>query len=209
MSFDHNDHYHRVLLRAVPQGCRRALDVGCGTGRFARKLAGLGIEVDAFDSDPGVIEFAKAETACTVGEASSLNFRVVDVGSVDLPEEQYDFISCLASLHHMPFDTVQKLRGALTPGGVLVILGCYPERSRADWAWSLAAVPFNTVARLATAVLDKVRPSRNGVSIVDAPVQQPTMSYDEIRVKASILLPGSTMRRLIFWRYLLTYRRPR
>lgn len=49
MPFDHNDHYHRLLLRQVPRNCGAALDVGCGTGRFARRLARLGMEVDAVD----------------------------------------------------------------------------------------------------------------------------------------------------------------
>jgi hypothetical protein len=28
--WNHNLHYHRVILDAVPAGCRRSLDVGCG-----------------------------------------------------------------------------------------------------------------------------------------------------------------------------------
>jgi hypothetical protein len=36
--WNHNSHYHDLLLAAVPPGCRRALDVGCGLGTFARKL---------------------------------------------------------------------------------------------------------------------------------------------------------------------------
>jgi len=55
MPFNHNDHYHRLLLRQLPPGCRRALDVGCGTGRFARRLAQRGIQVDAIDRSPAAI----------------------------------------------------------------------------------------------------------------------------------------------------------
>ncbi|HEX8930720.1 MAG TPA: class I SAM-dependent methyltransferase, partial [Actinomycetota bacterium] len=36
--WNHNLHYHRVILDAVPDGCRRALDVGCGDGSLARDL---------------------------------------------------------------------------------------------------------------------------------------------------------------------------
>ncbi|ALC23607.1 predicted protein [Streptomyces pristinaespiralis ATCC 25486] len=46
MPFDHNDHYHRLLLHHAPRGGGAALDVGCGTGRFARRLAGIGLEVE-------------------------------------------------------------------------------------------------------------------------------------------------------------------
>src|ERR1035438_1423379 len=34
--WNHNIHYHDVVLRSVPPRCRRALDVGCGQGLLAR-----------------------------------------------------------------------------------------------------------------------------------------------------------------------------
>lgn len=108
----------------------------------------------------------------------------------------------------MPFDTVAALRDALAPGGVLVILGCYPERTRLDWAWSLAAVPVNAVARLAVTVRDKLRPASaaTGRERVNAPVSRPTMPLLQIRREAAVLLPGCSIRRLLFWRYLLVFR---
>ncbi len=206
MPFDHNDHYHRLLLRQVPQNCGTALDVGCGTGRFARRLAGLGIEVDAIDPSAEVIGRARADSERTQG-APSPRFRQVHITDVDLPKEHYGFISCLASVHHMPFGTVATLRDALAPGGVLVILGCYPEKSRLDWGWSLAAVPVNAAARLAVAAMDKLRPAASADRAqVKAPVLPPHMPLREIRREAAVLLPGCSIRRLLFWRYLLAFR---
>ncbi|MFJ7624921.1 class I SAM-dependent methyltransferase [Streptomyces sp. NPDC097595] len=63
MPFDHNDHYHRLLLRQVPRDCGAALDVGCGTGRFARRLARLGMTVDAVDPSEEAIAEARALSA--------------------------------------------------------------------------------------------------------------------------------------------------
>lgn len=208
MLFDHNDHYHRLLLRQVPRNGGAALDVGCGTGRFARRLAHLGIEVDAIDPSEEAIAEARALSGPIAGDRSP-RFQHADVTEVELPKEHYDFISCLASIHHMPFDTVTALRDALAPGGVLVILGCYPERTRLDWAWSLAAVPANAVARLAVAVRDKLRPvstAATGREQVQAPVRQPAMPLLQIRREAAVLLPGCSIRRLLFWRYLLVFR---
>ncbi|MEV1004282.1 class I SAM-dependent methyltransferase [Nonomuraea sp. NPDC050202] len=190
MTFDHNDHYHPRLLRLVPEGARSALDVGCGTGRFARRLAGLGLQVDAVDPAAEAIEAAPP--------APGVRYHHADITGMDLPEGRYDYISCLASIHHVPFGTVARLRDALAPGGVLAILGCYPEVSRTDYAWSLAAVPVNAVARLAMAGRGTPSP---------APVKRPEMSLAEIRREAAALLPGATIRRLLFWRYLLAYRR--
>ncbi|MFI7707654.1 class I SAM-dependent methyltransferase [Nonomuraea sp. NPDC049480] len=196
MPFNHNDHYHRTLLRLLPDGCRTALDVGCGTGRFARRLAALGIEVDAVDPAAEAIEAA-------VAEGGGPRFHHADITRMELPEGRYDYVSCLASIHHVPFGTVAALRDALAPGGVLAILGCYPERSAVDYAWSLAAVPVNAAARVAVAA----RESRQRPESTQAPVKPPEMSLEEIRREADVLLPGATVRRLLFWRYLLVYRK--
>ncbi|MBL1065961.1 bifunctional 2-polyprenyl-6-hydroxyphenol methylase/3-demethylubiquinol 3-O-methyltransferase UbiG [Streptomyces sp. 7-21] len=198
MPFDHNDHYHRLLLRQLPPGCRTALDVGCGTGRFAGTLAARGIEVDALDPDAWVIEAARRAHP-------GPRYRCEDVTAARLPAGRYDFISCLASLHHVPFATVTALRAALAPGGVLAVLGCYREATLADRAWSLAAVPANTAARVAVSAADRVR----GVAAPPRPpVAEPGMTLAEIRAESARLLPGSRLRRLLFWRYLLVYRAP-
>ncbi|MFG7940510.1 class I SAM-dependent methyltransferase [Streptomyces cacaoi] len=207
MPFDHNDHYHRLLLRQVPRHCGAALDVGCGTGQFARRLAHLGIEVDAIDPSEEAIGEARTLSVRTTGDRSP-RFQHADVTEIELPTAHYDFISCLASIHHMPFDTVAALRAALAPGGVLVILGCYPEKAGLDRAWSLAAAPVNAVARLAVAARDTLRSVSAATrrEEVKAPVRQPAMPLAEIRQEAAVLLPGCNIRRLLFWRYLLVFR---
>lgn len=207
MPFDHNDHYHRLLLRRVPRNRGAALDVGCGTGQFARRLAHLGMEVDAIDPSEEVIAEARTLSGLTTGDRSP-RFHHADIAEVELPKNHYDFISCLASIHHMPFDTVAAMRDALAPGGVLVILGCYPEKTWLDWAWSLAAVPVNAAARPAVAVKEKLRSvaSATRQGKVKAPVRRPTIPLAEIRREAAALLPGCNIRRLLFWRYLLVFR---
>ena len=119
---------------------------------------------------------------------------------MDLPEAHYDFVSCLASLHHVPFETVRGLHRAPAPGGVLAVLGCYRESTPSDFLTSLAAVPVNAAARLAL--------SRRPQAPVRAPVKPPAMSLGEVREGAARLLPDARVRRLLFWRYLLVSRRP-
>ncbi|MQS07684.1 class I SAM-dependent methyltransferase [Streptomyces alkaliphilus] len=196
--FDHNDHYHRLLLRHVPTGCRTALDVGCGTGRFARRLADRGIAVDAMDRSKAVIRAARA-----AGTRPGLRFHHRDLAVAGPPGEGYDFISCPASLHHMPFATLTVLRDALAPGGVLAVLGCHRDASAVDRTWSLAAVPVNAAARLAVAGGAGPPPGT-----VAAPVVEPRMTMEEVRREAADLLPAFTLRRLLFWRHLLLHRTP-
>jgi len=39
--WSHNNHYHRWMLRQLPRTIDKALDVGCGAGDLARRLAEL------------------------------------------------------------------------------------------------------------------------------------------------------------------------
>ncbi|MFJ2767353.1 class I SAM-dependent methyltransferase [Streptomyces sp. NPDC087300] len=199
MPFDHNDHYHRLLLRQLPPTRpphgRAALDIGCGTGRFARRLAERGYEVDALDPSAEVV----AEAAAAGG---GVRYRQADVTTEELPEGRYDVISCLASLHHVPFDTVTRLRAALAPGGTLLVLGCYAGMT----PWDVVASPANAVARVAVYATERLRGTYTPP--LKPPVKEPDMRLPQIRAEAARLLPGSRMRQLLFWRYLLTYRRP-
>ncbi|MGP4048061.1 class I SAM-dependent methyltransferase [Streptomyces sp. 2A115] len=192
MALSYNDHYHPLLLKQVPYGARTVLDVGCGTGRFARLLARQGLDVEAVDADADVIEAARAA-------GGGPRYRQADVRQAQLPDSHYDFISCIASLHHVPFDTVLTLRKALAPGGVLAVLGLYPIRTATDLAWALPALSLLRANQL----LERRRPGPS----VQAPIAwPPPLTYAETRAESARLLPGSTLRRLLFWRYLLIYR---
>ena len=50
--WNHNVHYQPVILRGVPADCTRALEVGCGDGLLARRLAERCAEVTAIDREP-------------------------------------------------------------------------------------------------------------------------------------------------------------
>ncbi|MGH3801121.1 MAG: hypothetical protein ACRDTD_13480 [Pseudonocardiaceae bacterium] len=50
--WNHNLHYHSMILNAVADGSVRALDVGCGEGTLARQLRRLVPQVTAASSPP-------------------------------------------------------------------------------------------------------------------------------------------------------------
>ncbi|GAA0262089.1 class I SAM-dependent methyltransferase [Saccharothrix mutabilis subsp. mutabilis] len=183
-NFDHNAHYHPLLLAHVPPGARTALDVGCGNGGFARALAARGLRVTGVD---------KAVEAVVPGvEVRRADAVVDDLGG------PYDFVSCIAALHHMPFTTaVTRLRDAVAPGGVLAVLGLAKEKTAWDWVVSLSSVPANLARRV---VKDD--------PVDTAPVRDWHMSVDEVKAGVADLLPGARVRRHLYWRYSLVWRKP-
>jgi 2-polyprenyl-3-methyl-5-hydroxy-6-metoxy-1,4-benzoquinol methylase len=97
-------------LRQIPAGASEPLDVGCGTGTFARRVARAGMNVDAVDSDSTAIAIARAAGSPGPG---TIVYRCADITDVELPAARYDLITCIAALHHVPFDTVTRLAAAL------------------------------------------------------------------------------------------------
>jgi 2-polyprenyl-3-methyl-5-hydroxy-6-metoxy-1,4-benzoquinol methylase len=64
--WNHNVHYQPVILDAVPPGCKSALDIGCGDGMLACKLATRSATVTGIDADARMITLAR-ERAATSG----------------------------------------------------------------------------------------------------------------------------------------------
>jgi SAM-dependent methyltransferase len=193
VQYNHNEHYADVLLRQVPSRCQNALDIGCGNGSFAWLLsARFGIAVTGIDPNQAMIEQAQAKTshpATQFVEADFLSYHFA---------EQFDFISASASLHHMPFDpALEKMVSLLRPGGVLAVLGCFREAGLTDLGIALVAAPVNTFYAV----------NRRSVK-GEAPTRPADMSLREIRVRVSSHLPDACLRRLLLWRYLLTWQKP-
>ncbi len=203
--FNHNDAYHQYLLRHVPPGCDRALDVGCGAGLLARRLAKRVRSVDAIDRAPEMIAAARA----LASGASNVCYIEADLTGYDLGSGRYDFIACVASIHHMPFaETITKLRDALAPAGVLGIVGCYREATPADYARDLVAIPANIGANAVARAKARRSGGHRAAQASAAPVVDPQMTLPEIRREARRLLPAAVIRRRLYWRYTLIYQRP-
>ncbi len=101
--WNHNVHFHGYLLRQLPMKINLALDVGCGLGLFARKLAERSLTVDALDVDGAILKEAVFQH-----NASNIRYQQADFLEADLPKDSYDVIVSIASLHQM--DVEYKLQ---------------------------------------------------------------------------------------------------
>ena len=141
--WNHNVHYQPVILNAVPDGCGAALEVGCGDGLLARRLAARAAEVTAIDADARMIELARQRTS-----ASHVRFVHADFLACPIEAASFDFACANTVLHHMDFRTALKaMARALRPGGCLAVVGLAANGSPADYLIGAPGVPANLVYR--------------------------------------------------------------
>ncbi|MFF5251364.1 class I SAM-dependent methyltransferase [Streptomyces leeuwenhoekii] len=198
--WDHNAHYHRWILRRLPRRFDRALDVGSGSGDLAGLLASRAGAVHGVDADPTIVDRARE----LADPAAPVTFTVGDALK-EVPPGPYDVITCVAAIHHMPFgDALTCFRRHLVPGGTLVVVGVYRRQSRSDHLLDAVAVPANVAMAW---IKNRGRKAPRPVSMT-APARPATMTFADIVRDAHQALPGARLRRRLFWRYTLVWRRP-
>jgi SAM-dependent methyltransferase len=193
--WNHNVHYQRVILDAVPAGCGPAVDVGCGDGLLVRKLAARCASVTGIDRDPTIMVRARAATPVLL----NVTYVEGDFLTSPLPEASFDFACANTALHHMDFAAaLGKMAATLRPGGRLAVVGLARDGSRAEWIIGGAALPLDWYYKL-------TRGERNS----GAPIMNPDMSWSQVRATARRVLPGVRYRRHLLWRYSLLWEKPR
>lgn len=203
--WNHNSHYHDMLLRHVPANIGAALEIGCGAGEFARLLAARAERVLGVDLSAEMIRAARAKSR----GYPQIEYQQVDVLDWDFPIGEYDCVASIATLHHLPLETMLvKMRDALRPGGVLLVLDLYQVETRAEWLYSGLAIVPNMVMRLAKT--GRERPSEEARAAWDAHGKDdvyPRLS--EVRRICADVLPGAVVQRHFYWRYSIVWRKAR
>ncbi len=192
--WNHNLHYRGVLLEAVPEPCERALDVGCGEGGLARELRRSVRHVSAIDASEDCINAARRQDA-----GAEIDYLLGDFRTFPFARESFDFVVCVAALHHMDeAAALDRMAGLLRPGGTLAVLGLARSRWPADLPRDAAAVIVNRAHLLAKGHWESMAPT----------VSPPRHTYAEIRPLAERTLPDAHFRRHLLWRYSLVWRKP-
>ena len=204
--WDHNAWYHRLLLAQVPAGARRVLDVGCGAGGLAGELAQRVDHVDAVDRDPGMVALARARVPANVTVVHG------DALTVPLPAGGYDAVLSLSALHHLPLEpALERMALLLRPGGVLAAVALPRTDLPRDVAVEVAGLVGHRVLGAAFAAGRAVG-GRSlfapGADHDGMPVRDPDLTTRQVRAAASAVLPGVRVRRLVFWRYALSWTAP-
>jgi len=197
--WSHNDAYSWHVLwrarRSRREGAATALDVGCGTGNLLRRLAQLFPQVVGMEADPATAALAASAVSPWPG-ATVINSAFPD------DSQCYDFVSMVAVLHHLPLGPgIDAARAAVAPGGRLVIVGVYREERR-DALFSIISLVLNPIIGLVRHPRRAARMPQN----MAAPTVPATDSFRQVRDALHTALPGVTVRRGLFWRYIATWR---
>jgi ubiquinone/menaquinone biosynthesis C-methylase UbiE len=103
------------------------LDVGCGTGTLAIRLAERGPVVDVWgiDRDPAMLDRARRKAA---RRDAGIDWQRAWSTALPFPDRRFDRVFSSLLLHHLPprekHRTVEEMRRVLRPGGLLLL---------ADW----------------------------------------------------------------------------
>ncbi len=118
-------------LAALRERPGRGVDVGCGRGDLAAGLIGAGWRITGIEPSAGAAENARAR---------GVEVRIGTLADVVLEPGAYDASVFQHSLEHTPdpLGDLERLHGALTPGGLVAITvpnfsNWQPRRLRSRW----------------------------------------------------------------------------
>jgi SAM-dependent methyltransferase len=205
--WNHNDHFHGWILRNLPARRAAAVDVGCGKGVLAGKLATHFAHVTGIDRNEGMAAAASAR----LHGVPQVSIRQCDFAefSSAAGDGEADLITMVAALHHMDIgEALARIPRLLAPGGRLLVIGL----ARVDTAGDLA---FDVVSAAANPVVGMikhpraVRPSGRAPDEQPAvPMMDPTTTLADVAQAARAHLRGATVRRRLFFRYTLRWEKP-
>ena len=205
--WNHNEHFHGWILRNLPARRAVAVDVGCGKGVLAGKLATQFAHVTGIDRNEGMAAAAAARLR-GVPQVSIQRCDFADFGAT-IGDDGADLITMVAVLHHMDLgDALARIPRLVAPGGRLLVVGIARPDSLADLAFDVISGAVNPVMGMIKHPRPVRPPERTPDTQPAVPVMDPTTTFAEIAKAARAHLPGSTVRRRLFFRYTLLWEKP-
>lgn len=194
-----NNHYHSSLLKHVPRNCENGIEIGCGTGAFARQLGMSCKRVVALDLSAEMIRVAQSRST----QHPNLEFVLADAMTWDFPEAHFDFICSIATLHHTEQrPLLTKMKDALKPHGVLVVLDLVESHGLIERMIDVAGFGLSGALRLLHN--GRLNPPAEVRKAWEQHGQHDSyLSIDQVRALADDILPGAKVSRCLLWRYKL------
>ncbi|MGW7418130.1 SAM-dependent methyltransferase [Streptomyces sp. NPDC054863] len=119
----------QLIERLAPQPGRRILDVGCGIGQPAFRLAGAA-DVEVVGVSISKYQVGRAnERSAELGLADRVAFEYADAAELPFPDASFDGAWAFESLIHMPDKekVLREIKRVLRPGSVLVLADMFSQ----------------------------------------------------------------------------------
>ena len=116
-----------MMARATLRPYARALDVGCGEGRFCRMLKAIGVEAVGIDPAKALIDHARAIDP-------GGDYRVEAAEALGFEDGSFDLVVSYLTLIDIPDAraAIREMTRVLAPGGTLLIANLAAHNSAAD-----------------------------------------------------------------------------
>lgn len=201
--WNHNAHYHDYLLARLPERCGQALEIGCGTGSFARLLAGRAERVLAIDLSPQMIRLARSRSS----SHANIDFVEGDAMGQRFPGEQFDCIATLTTLHHLPIEAaLTNIKNALKPGGIFLCLDLYKRSTLTDLLSDCVAYPTSLL--LTTLKTGRPKPPRDvRAAYAEHEKTDTYLTLPQLIQTCADILPGALVTRHLLWRYSIVWKK--
>src|ERR1700761_9077066 len=148
--WNHNVYYQPLILGAGPPGCGSALDVGCGDGLLASRLATRCRDGRGVAPGPQMVALARERARALRNVA----FIAAEFPAFPFEDASFDFIASNTAIHHMNFEAaLMSMSRLLRPGGRLAVVGLARSATPHDYASDVVAVPLNLGLSLTHAAL--------------------------------------------------------
>jgi SAM-dependent methyltransferase len=196
-----SDVYHSYLIHHLPLHPENALEIGCGTGEFTRLLASRAKNVVAVDLSPQMIRLANSQSA----DYQNIEYLPGDVMSLSFPDERYDCIVSVATLHHLSLgQALLKMKDALKPNGVLIIHDLIAANELVDRLVSALAYPVSVARRFWKT--GRIRAPREVREAWAAHCRYEVyLTLPEVREMCRQYLPEARIERHLLWRYTVVW----
>jgi ubiquinone/menaquinone biosynthesis C-methylase UbiE len=136
------EHYLRKRTRFVLEHCPRGegLDVGCGTGLLASRLAAAGYDMTGVDPSEGMLEVLRSRKQAVRSVTASGT-------ALPFPDDSFDLVLSVAVMHHIAdADDVRRTLAEMVrvakPSGRILVWDHNPRNPY--WGSLMARVPQDT-----------------------------------------------------------------
>ncbi len=201
--WNHNNCYYEYLLGFLPEHVETCLDIGCGQGELSALLSRRSKKVTGVDLSGKMIEHAQKNNALP-----NIEYVCANILDMDFPDNSLDVIITTATAHHLPFEWLlmfakQKLKSS----GLFLVLDLTVAETLSDkLLWSFAVIPNIIMNIIKNGRLQKDDP--HSAEVWKKHGEHDTyMTLSQISMLANKHLPNALIKRKLFWRYVLVWKK--